>query len=96
MKAFLLGFFGILFMSPFNISGEFFIASDIPAFLEHTRKVMYLDDDQMVVINSEVEFIDIKTTSQGILQVKAVRIRKLLEQLPKNKSNTGPSLRHLP
>ncbi len=30
--------------------GEFFIASDIPAFLSHTRKVMYLDDGQMVMI----------------------------------------------
>lgn len=40
---------------------EFFVASDIPAFLDHTRNVMYLDDDQMVVINDEVEFFDIKT-----------------------------------
>jgi len=40
---------------------EFFVASDIPAFLEHTRNVMYLDDDQMVVINDEVEFFDIKS-----------------------------------
>jgi len=43
---------------------EFFVASDIPAFLEHTRDVMYLDDDQMVVINDEVEFFDIKTNEK--------------------------------
>ncbi len=40
---------------------EFFVASDIPAFLDYTRNVMYLDDDQMVVINNEVEFFDIKS-----------------------------------
>lgn len=28
--------------------GEYFIASDIPAFLEHTRNVHYLDDGEMV------------------------------------------------
>jgi len=40
---------------------EFFIASDIPAFLEYTRNVMYLDDNQMVVINNDAEFFDLKT-----------------------------------
>jgi len=40
---------------------EFFIASDIPAFLEYTRKVMYLDDNQMVIINNDADFFDIET-----------------------------------
>lgn len=31
---------------------EYFIASDIPAFLEYTNTVMYLDDGQMVTIDS--------------------------------------------
>ncbi|MBN1494569.1 glutamine--fructose-6-phosphate transaminase (isomerizing) [Candidatus Peregrinibacteria bacterium] len=43
---------------------EFFIASDIPAFLEYTRKVMYLDDNQMVVINDRPEFFDLETGKQ--------------------------------
>lgn len=30
---------------------EYFLASDVPAFLEHTRQVNYLDDQQMVVIS---------------------------------------------
>jgi len=30
--------------------GEFFLASDIPAFLRYTRQVNYLDDGQMVVL----------------------------------------------
>ena len=40
---------------------EFFIASDIPAFLQHTRKVMYLDDNQLVVINNGPHFFDISS-----------------------------------
>jgi glucosamine--fructose-6-phosphate aminotransferase (isomerizing) len=30
---------------------EFFVASDVPAFIEHTNKVLYLDDNQMAVIS---------------------------------------------
>jgi glucosamine--fructose-6-phosphate aminotransferase (isomerizing) len=33
--------------------GENFVASDIPAFLDHTRNVMYLDDSQMAVIRRD-------------------------------------------
>lgn len=40
---------------------DYFIASDIPAFLEHTRDIMYLDDDQMVIVNDGIKFIDLKT-----------------------------------
>lgn len=40
---------------------EYFIASDIPAFLEYTRDVMYLDDNQMVVIDGGHEFFDLDT-----------------------------------
>ncbi len=40
---------------------EHFIASDIPAFLEYTRNVMYLDDNQMVIIDNKATFIDLET-----------------------------------
>lgn len=49
---------------------EFFIASDVPAFIEHTNKVMYLDDNQMLVasLDSEnkasIEFFDIETLNK--------------------------------
>ena len=39
---------------------EYFIASDIPAFLKYTNKVMYLDDEQMVIVNDGVKFFDLK------------------------------------
>lgn len=32
-------------------NNEYFIASDIPAFLEYTNDVMYLDDEEMVIID---------------------------------------------
>ena len=41
---------------------EYFIASDIPAFLEHTKQVMYLDDNQMVTIDQNgTHFYDLTT-----------------------------------
>src|SRR3989344_3786473 len=42
--------------------GETFVASDIPAFMEHTRTVNYLDDGEMVVTNGEKTlFFDLKS-----------------------------------
>jgi glucosamine--fructose-6-phosphate aminotransferase (isomerizing) len=42
-------------------NNENFIASDIPAFLEYTRNVMYLDDDEMVVFAEEPKFFSVRT-----------------------------------
>src|SRR5215217_789416 len=40
-------------------NGEFFVASDIPAVLSHTRDVVFLGDEEMAVITRErVEFTD--------------------------------------
>lgn len=39
--------------------GEYFIASDIPAFLKYTKKVTYIDDNQLVIIaNKKIRFFD--------------------------------------
>lgn len=43
---------------------EYFVASDIPAFLEHTRNVMYLDDNQMLILNKKPKFIDLETNQE--------------------------------
>ncbi|MBW2963221.1 glutamine--fructose-6-phosphate transaminase (isomerizing) [Candidatus Woesearchaeota archaeon] len=37
----------------------FFIASDVPAFLDLTNQVSYLDDKEMVVVDREVNFFDL-------------------------------------
>lgn len=43
-------------------NGETFIASDIPAFMEHTRTVNYLDDGEMVVTDGEKTlFFDLRS-----------------------------------
>lgn len=49
---------------------EFFIASDVPAFIEHTNQVMYLDDNQLLIANldqsnqAEIKFYDLKNLNQ--------------------------------
>ena len=53
--------------------GEFFIASDIPAFLKYTNKVIYLDDNQLLKINDQkIEFLDIlqnKKTKKRVIEI---------------------------
>lgn len=45
--------------------GEYFVASDIPAFLKHTNKVIYLDDNQICVIsNKKINFYDNATNEE--------------------------------
>lgn len=44
---------------------EYFVASDIPAFLKYTNKVIYLDDDQMAIIkDGEINFFDNKAEKE--------------------------------
>ncbi len=46
-------------------NGDYFVASDIPAFRMHTDEVMYLDDEEMVVIDdSGARFMDLKKNKQ--------------------------------
>ena len=40
---------------------EYFIASDIPAFLDYTKNVNYLDDNEMVVIKDNPTFFNFET-----------------------------------
>ena len=63
-------------------AGEYFIASDIPAFLEHTRTVQYLDDGEMVVTDGKsVLFMDLRTG--GERPKRAVEITWTVEQARK-------------
>src|SRR5215218_9137953 len=52
--------------------GEFFVASDIPAVLSHTRDVVFLGDEEMAVITpSGVEFTDY---AGGAVSKKSTRV----------------------
>ena len=54
-------------------NNEYFIASDIPAFLSHTNQVMYLDDNQMLVIsNKDIVFTDLVTNE--VIQKRIIKI----------------------
>ena len=45
--------------------GETFIASDVTAFFNHTRNVIYLDDGEMAVIQKEGEPLSVLTIAEG-------------------------------
>jgi glutamine---fructose-6-phosphate transaminase (isomerizing) len=51
---------------------EYFLASDIPAFLEYTQDVNYLDDDEMVIVDGGVEFFNL--TSGEPVQKRLINI----------------------
>lgn len=44
------------------LDNEFFLGSDVPAFFEHTHRVQYLDDNQLVILgDGAARFFDINT-----------------------------------
>ncbi len=48
-----------------NAENEYYIASDIPAFLPYTKKVIYLDDEQMVSIEKDsIRFLDFEKENE--------------------------------
>ncbi len=51
---------------------EFFVASDIPAFLGHTKKVIYLDDKDMAIINKKLEIFNLKSDSPVVRPVHTI------------------------
>jgi glucosamine--fructose-6-phosphate aminotransferase (isomerizing) len=52
--------------------GENFIASDIPAFLKHTKKVMYINDKDFVILDGEKENITFYTLEDGLKVTRPV------------------------
>ncbi|MBI3336489.1 glutamine--fructose-6-phosphate transaminase (isomerizing) [Candidatus Peregrinibacteria bacterium] len=62
----------------------YFIASDIPAFIEHTRLVQYIDDGEMVVTDgNSILFMDLKTGEER--PKREVEIQWTIEQAQKGK-----------
>lgn len=48
--------------------GEYYLASDVPAIIQHTKKAMYIDDNQIVTLTpSSMKYID---TNKNVLQPK--------------------------
>lgn len=47
-----------------NSNEEFFVASDITAFLDHTNEVMYLDDNEMAVLDGKATFYNLETGAE--------------------------------
>ncbi len=45
-------------------NSEFYVASDVNAFLDYTNKVLYLDDNEMAVIDGGVKFFSISEGSE--------------------------------
>lgn len=40
---------------------EYFLASDVPAFLQYTKKVIFIDDNEMVMIDDNLNIINFQT-----------------------------------
>ncbi|MCF7844881.1 MAG: glutamine--fructose-6-phosphate transaminase (isomerizing) [Kiritimatiellales bacterium] len=60
----------------------YFIASDIPAFMEHTKLVQYLDDGEMVVTDgTNIIFSDLETGEE--IQKREIEITWSVEQAQK-------------
>ncbi|MBW2982413.1 glutamine--fructose-6-phosphate transaminase (isomerizing) [Candidatus Woesearchaeota archaeon] len=60
---------------------EFFIASDIPAFIEYTKEVVFLEDDEMIVIDNSYKIENFETGKK--IERKPVKIEWDAEQAQK-------------
>jgi glucosamine--fructose-6-phosphate aminotransferase (isomerizing) len=60
---------------------EYFIASDVPAFLEYTNKVIYLDENEIVIINNDYNIFNLKNNKR--IEKKIDIINWSLEQAQK-------------
>ncbi len=52
--------------------GEYFIASDVPAFLEYTRNVIFLDDLELAVIKDDIVAENIDTNEKVETEIKKI------------------------
>jgi glucosamine--fructose-6-phosphate aminotransferase (isomerizing) len=62
---------------------EFFVASDVPAFIEYTKKVVFLEDDDMIVIDKDYKIENFETGKT--IDRKPVKMEWNAEQAQKGK-----------
>ncbi len=62
---------------------EFFLASDVPAFLDHTKKVVFLNDREIVEINDSLEIFSIDSGRK--ISRQAQRVKWSVEEVKKGK-----------
>lgn len=53
---------------------EYFLASDAPAFMKYTNKVVFLDDGEMVILNKGWEVIDVMSGDKKICALSEIDI----------------------
>lgn len=53
--------------------GEFFIASDVPAIIEHTKKALYLNDDEIVTLTRD---------KMTLIDAEGTELNQKIEMLP--------------
>ncbi len=60
---------------------EYFVASDIPAFLNQTREVAFLDDNEMAVIKDNIKFLNLLNGNE--ISKKTSKVEWNIEQAQK-------------
>ena len=67
-----------------GVDGDnYFVASDVPAFLEHTNKVIFLEDDEIAEINNNIRIYNFNTDKE--IKREPVEISWNVEQAQKDK-----------
>lgn len=51
---------------------EYFVASDIPAFLEHTKKVIYLHEHDIAILNNGIKIYNLKENNEVFRPIDTV------------------------
>ena len=68
--------------------GENFVASDIPAMLEHTRRVVFLEDGEMAELTADRAVI---TTFDGTPVSREPKVRRLGRRSRRRRAATSTS-----
>ncbi|MDI6707987.1 MAG: glutamine--fructose-6-phosphate transaminase (isomerizing) [Candidatus Thermoplasmatota archaeon] len=62
---------------------EYFIGSDVPAFLQHTRKAVYLEDGELAVLDSVSQRLTVKNLNNKILKKEVQNISWSIDEVEK-------------